>query len=452
MLRVLRLKKNQARLLRIVGYPIFAIAVFFASFYFSLPLDRIKDRLQRELSQDSGPPAPGSGAWGIGLGMDVTIGDIGLHLMPIGAGASDVMLRPRLTPGAAPDSTQRPKAMLVEQLRLRAPILALLTGDRVLGIDVEALGGTLTADGGLTGDGAMLRAELDKLTLARAPILSQFVPLPVLGVLGGTIDLKVPLRKAEKDAPVRRSVAGPVAPALDYSKTNGIIELRIEQGVLGDGKAKLAVPGDPFLSQGLTFPKLSLGNVTARVVFDRGRATLSDVRSQSGDAEISLEGYIELRDPPPLSELHLYLRFRPSPALLKREPTMEILSNAMAAGKRSDGSLGFALTGTMGNPRSRPAREPPDGVSIRSGSLGAVGKDAAPGVAPAARTAAPSPPPAAPAAPPPAAAPPTGMAPPSFVLPSVPSPPPSAPSSEPARPSEPTPDPPPNYPRNQRGF
>jgi type II secretion system protein N len=435
MLRVLRLKKNQARLLRIVGYPIFAIAVFFASFYFSLPLDRIKDRLQRELSQDSGPPAPGSGAWGIGLGMDVTIGDIGLHLLPIGAGASDVMLRPRLAPGAAPDSTQRPKAMLVEQL----------------GIDVEALGGTLTADGGLTGEGAMLRAELDKLTLARAPILAQFVPLPVLGVLGGTVDLKVPLRKAEKDAPVRRSVASPMAPPLDYSKANGIIELRIEQGVLGDGKAKLAVPGDPFLSQGLTFPKLSLGNVTARVVFDRGRATLSDVRSQSGDAEISLEGYIELRDPPPLSELHLYLRFRPSPALLKREPTMEILSNAMAAGKRSDGSLGFALTGTMGNPRSRPAREPPDGVSIRSGSLGAVGKDAAPSVAPAARTAAPSPPPAAPAAPPPAA-PPTGMAPPSFVLPSVPSPPPSAPSSEPVRPSEPTPDPAPNYPRNQRGF
>ena len=447
MLRVLRLKKNQARLLRIIAYPLFAIAVFVVSFYVSLPLDRIKDRLQRELSQDSGPPSPGSGAWGIGLGMDVTIGDIGLHLLPVGAGASDVTLRPRGAPGAPADATQRPKAMFVEQLRLRAPILALLGGDRVLGVDVEALGGTLSADGGLTSDGAMLRAELDKLTLARAPILAQFVPLPVLGVLSGSADLKVPLRKVEKETAARRAAAGPLAAPLDYSKTNGLIELRVEQGVLGDGKAKLAVPGDPFLSQGLTFPKLSLGNVTARVVFERGRATLSDVRSQSGDAEISLEGYVELRDPPPLSELHLYLRFRPSPALLKREPTMEILTNAMAAGKRSDGSLGFALTGTVSNPRSRPAKDPPDGVSIRSGSLGAVGPGAAPGLqAPPRAVAVPQPTPSVP----PPAPPPNGMAPPSFVLPSAPTA--APPSGDSARPGEPVQDPPANYPRNQRGF
>jgi type II secretion system protein N len=436
MLRVFRLKKGQARVLRIVGYPIFAIGVFLASFYFSLPLDRIKDRLQRELSQDSGPPAPGSGAWGIGTGMDVTIGEIGLNLLPVGAAATDVTLRPRPAPGASPepDAQKRSKAMFVESLHVRAPVLALLFGDRVLGLDVQALGGTVTADGGLVSDGAMLKAELDKLTLARAPILSQFVPLPILGVLSGSADIKVPLRKAEKESLSRRSAGGPLAVALDPSKTAGLIEIRVDQGVLGDGKAKLSVPGDPFLSQGLTFPKLALGNVTGRVVFDRGRATLSDVRSQSGDAEIALEGYIELRDPLPLSELRLYLRFRPSPALIKREPTMEILSNAMAAGKRSDGSLGFALTGTMASPRSRPAREPPDGVSIRSGSLGAVSKDAAPPIQPAAPPPAPTPPPS------------QVTAPPSFVLPQA-APPPAAPPGEPSHS-----DPPGSEPTSQRGL
>ena len=438
MLRVFRLKKGQARALRIVGYPIFAFSVFLASFYFSLPMDRIKERLQRELSQDSGPPLPGSGAWGIGTGMDVTIGDIGLGLLPVGASASDVTLRPRPAAGASTDSDaqKRSKATFVDSLRVRAPVLALLFGDRVLGVDVQALGGTVTADGGLISDGAILKAELDKLTLARAPILAQFVPLPVLGVLSGTADIKVPIRRAEKETVSRRSASGPLAVALDYSKTAGLIEVHIEQGVLGDGKAKLAVPGDPFLSQGLTFPKLALGNVTGRVVFDRGRATLSDVRSQSADAEIALEGYVELRDPLPLSELRLYLRFRPSPALIKREPTMEILSNAMAAGKRSDGSLGFSVTGTMATPRSRPSREPPDGVSIRSGSLGAVSKDASPPIQPTA-----APPIAAPA--------PQVAAPPSFVLPSAPAP--AAPS--PPASAEPSPsDPPTNYPSNQRGF
>ena len=439
MLRVFRLKKGQARALRIVGYPLFALCVFLASFYYSLPLDRIKDRLQRELSQDSGPPAPGSGAWGIGLGMDVTIGDIGLNLLPVGASAADGTLRPRPARGASPepDAQKRSKAMLVESLRLRAPVLALLFGDRVLGVDVQALGGTVTADGGLVSDGAILKAELDKLTLARAPILAQFVPLPVLGVLSGSADIKVPVRKPEKESVSRRGTGGPLAVALDYSKTAGLIEIHIEQGVLGDGKAKLSVPGDPFLSQGLTFPKLALGNVTGRIVFDRGRATLSDVRSQSADADIALEGYIELRDPLPLSELRLYLRFRPSPALIKREPTMEILTNAMAVGKRSDGALGFSLTGTMATPRSRPSREPPDGVSIRSGSLGAVGKDASPPIQPAA-------PPAASAS-----APSQVTAPPSFVLPQAA---PAAPAPSPP-PSEPSPsDPPANYPSNQRGF
>ena len=319
--------------------------------------------------------------------------------------------------------------------------------------------------------------------------------LPVLGTLSGHVDVKVPARKQEKGAPARKPVGAGFPPVpLDYNKATGLIEIRVENGVLGDGKAKLAVPGDPFLSQGLTFPKLSLGNVTGRVVFDRGRATLSDVRSQSSDAEISLEGYVELRDPIQLSELRLYLRFRPSPALIKREPTMEILTNAMAVGKRSDGSLGFSLTGTVAAPRSRPSKDPPDGVSIRAGSLGAVGKDASPPLRPGA------PPSAAPPPPPPATtvSPQPLAAPPSFALPSAappaPPPPPVTPTAAPPpippsqlpppAPSEaaghhgvagaamgegqsekpasdrpaPTekgdsqPDPPPNYPTNQRGF
>ena len=125
------------------------------------------------------------------------------------------------------------------------------------------------------------------------------------------------------------------------------------------GRRSCRYPAIPFLSQGLTFPKLSLGNVTARIVFEQGPRHLSDVRSQSGDAEISLEGYVELPRSPPLSELHLYHAFVPRRLLLKRRPRWRS-SPAPWPPANSDGSLGFAL-GTVGNPRSRGRQNPPDG-------------------------------------------------------------------------------------------
>jgi type II secretion system protein N len=423
----LRLKKSQARLLRILGYPVFAISVFMLSLYLSLPIDRIKERLERELSQEPGPPSPGSGGLGIGLGMDVVIGNLDLHVLPIGASASDITLRPRkhATPlEAEGEKAAKPKPMFIDDITVRVPLSTLLGTQQAVDLEVQALGGTLSAFGGTGADGAALRIDLARLGLTRAPILNQFLPLPVVGVLSGTIDVKVPARKPTaigKDAAPKRPNAGP--PPLDYSKAAGLIEVKLAQGQIGDGKAKLTVPGDPFLSQGLTFPRLSLGDFAGRVVIDRGRATLADVHTKSADCEIWIEGYIELRDPLPASEMRLYLRFQPTPTLIKREPTIEILNNAMAIGKRGDGSLGFSITGTFGLPRSRPSKEPPEGISARPGSLGQVGKDVGPPLRP---TTGPTP---------------GGLGPPStpsnFVPPSSP-----PPRPEPLRPEPPSPPPP----------
>lgn len=376
--RKLRLKKGQARLLRIVGYPLFGLLVFLVSLYLSLPLDRIKARIERELSLDNGPGAAPAGTWGIGSGLDVTIGELDLKFLPLGALATDITVRGRPKEGAPPataEDQKKFKPTLIESLRAKVSLWSLLTGARAAALSIEALGGTLEGEGGLYSDHVALHTTGDKLTLQRAPILAQLLPLPLGGVLGTQIDVSVPLKKQDKPSAVRR--AGIL---IDLPKATGSIDLHIEQGTLGDGKAKLVVPGDPFMSQGLTFPKLSLGTVTGHVVFDRGRATLSEVNGQSSDASISVEGYLELKDPMQISELHLYLRFKPSAALIKREPTMEILSNAMALGKRADGSLGFAITGTFANPRSRPAREPPEGVTLRSATLSAVRADAVPAI------------------------------------------------------------------------
>lgn len=468
-LRLRRLLKKPPLILRALLYGAFGLAVFIVSLYLSLPLDRIKERLARELSQEPGPPPYGSGGWGIGSGMDVTIGELDVHLLSPGASLTDVKLVPRRGPTAGPPpgdagaEKKKPLPMLVDLLDVRVGWMDLLAQRPAAHVRLEAFGGSLTGSGGLGDDGGEVSAKLDGIKLGLVSYLAQVLPLPLTGTISGTVDAKAPLVKPPPGAPPVAARAG--GPKLDLAKAAGLIELSLVQGTLGDGKAKLVVPGDPFLSQGLTFPRLSLGTLRAKVVVDRGRATITDLNTRSPDVELSIDGYIELRDPMPLSELHLYVRFKPSPQLVQREPTFEILNNAMAVGKRPDGAIGFAVTGSIALPRSRPSKEPPEGVTVRGGSLGAVQPGASPPLAPGVASPPPvsSPPPAATLLPPPP--PPTVEAAPSPPPPPPPSPPPSSPPPVEAAPSPPSsqpgtagqggpppPDPPSNFPSNQRGF
>lgn len=474
-LRLRKLLKKPPAVLRALLYAVFGLSVFVLSLYLSLPLDRIKERLARELSQEPGPPPYGSGGWGAGTGMDVSIGELDVHLLSPGVSLTDMKLVPR-RPGSAssPSSAdsaggngkdKKPVPMLIDLLDVRVGWLDLIAQRRAAQLQLKAFGGSLEGEGGLGDDGAFVNGKIEQIKIALVTYLAQVLPLPMTGTLSGSVDVKVPAVKPPPGAPPttpepRRPGAGP---KLDMPKAGGVIELSLAQGTLGDGKAKLVVPGDPFLSQGLTFPKLNLGTLQAKVVVDRGRAAIADLHTRSPDVELWIDGYIELREPVQLSELHLYVRFKPSQQLVQREPTIEILNNAMAVGKRSDGAIGFAVTGSVALPRSRPAKEPPEGVTVRGG-LGAVSPAATPALAPGAPSPPPAPspvtvgPPAPPPLPPPpeptpAVAPPPPPPPPQEAAPQQP-PPSSVPGGVTGAqpPPDPAGNPPTNYPSNQRGM
>lgn len=445
-----RFVNRRARLLKLLGYPLFAGVVFLASLYYSLPIDRIRDRLERELSQEPGPSPFGSGGFGIGLGMEVRIGEMDLHLLSPGVSATAVQLRPRKpglgSPIAAPGAPgagdkdgdkdkKTAKPMFIDRLDVRVPLLELLAGNKVADVQAEAFGGTIRGVGGLGGEGLFVNGQIEQLILGRIANLGQILPLPMTGALTLTVNFKVPPQKLPTGAPPPRPGA---PPTFDMPRASGVLEVQLQDGTLGDGKAKLVVPGDPFLSQGLTFPRLKLGNLMGRLVVDRGRASFDGLHSKSADAELWIEGYLELREPLPSSELHLYVRFKPSAELVKREATIEILNNAMGAGKRSDGSLGFAVQGLLAAPRSRPSKDPPEGVTVRAGTLGQVDAPASPSLRPGGASVAVSPP-SSPmvrsrAEPPPMVSPP----------PMAPEPPPPPPPAALPPPSPPPADPPPS--------
>lgn len=418
LMRLLRRLRKTNRVVTVLLYAVFGLLTFFVSLTLSLPLDKIKDRLERELSQEPGPPQTASGSFGIGSGMDVSIGELDVHVLQPGFSATDVRLKPR-KPLAGPTTADTPAAknlrpIVVDRIDARIHPLDAAWGTKSGRLLVEAFGGELQSEFSMGDDGVSVDADLHDVMLIRLSSLAQLLPLPMLGTLGMKLHFKGPNQRLVP--PPRGSIAPLVVPPtrLDLQKALGDIDLKLLAAQLGDGKAKLVVPGDAFLSQGLTFPRLRLGDVIGKITIERGRASIVDLHAKSPDVELWIDGYVDLRDPLPLSEAHLYIRFKPSPQLVSREPTMEIVVSSQSQGKRTDGAIGFSIIGALNNPRARASKEPPEGVALRAGTLSQVSPTAQPSLVPGSRSPfVPPPPRPMPIEPTPASPPSPAMTPPS---------------------------------------
>lgn len=380
--RAIDLTPRQRRLLSWSGYPLFALFVALLTFYFSVPRERVKERLESALSADV------TSGQALATGMDVTIGDLSTTLFTgIGFKASDVVLRTRpLTAG------EKPARYIIDDVRVRLGLLSTMFGRPAYSFVAHALSGRVEGHVSGNNDETKAKVELEKLVLTGVPAIQQSTGgLPVEGSVSGKLDVVVPKNL--------------------LANANGSIDVDLEDVAVGDGKAKLTVPNDPFLAAGVTFPRIRLGKLSGQIAIEKGRARFDGVRVHSADADATLEGYVELHDPIAMSQIHAYLKFRPSEALVKREPTIEILNNAMSAAKRPDGWIGIQLTGPLSAVFFLPSKDPPFGVTSRSEPT---------------PTAAPTPAPTAP--PPSVAAPPPGFTPP----PNTPSANEPAPSAPPA--------------------
>lgn len=331
----IELSARQRRILVWAGYPLFALLVALTTFYVSLPRERLKDRLETALSADLASGQP------LALGVDVNIGELTPTLFTgIGLNATDVILRTR---PLRPD--EKPARYVIDDLRVRVGLLSLLLGAPSYSFKAHALGGLVRGKIAAGASATRVDIAVEKMVLTGVPAIAQAVGgVPLAGALRGKLVLTLP--------------KGQLATA------QGRLDLDLSDLVLGDGKAKLTVPSDPFLAAGITFPRIRLGQLSGHVVIDKGHARLEGVRVHSPDADAMLDGHAELRDPIAATQLSLYLKLRPAPALVKREPTVELMTNALAStARRTDGYLGLQITGPLGTPFVRPAKDPPAGVT-----------------------------------------------------------------------------------------
>jgi type II secretion system protein N len=392
---------------RVALYALFGIAAYVTALAICFPYGRVKDMAIAMAAQ---------------AGYDAEIGAAGAAF-PFGVAFTDIRVRSR-TPGA------NGKPMQFHLDSAHAPFLpVILSGGNAVDVVVNGFGGRIALGAESRKGGPMhYRVRVDDVNLAQVPGPRESWNLPLTGVLHLFANL---------DAKTDR-----------FADSNGEIEFNCAACTVGDGKAAVKFGGsNPFLAAGLTLPRVRLGDFAGRIGIEKGVARAEGVAIKSGDAEVTLEGEVLLRDPFAHSAVNAYLRFKLGDAMLRSASAIaSVLQVAGAPGLRPDGFYGLRFAGPISGLQVVLSPSSPVGPGLGPGRAGArsavvpsaaTGSSAAP--VPAAAPAVPVvvPPPA----PPPAPAPEVPVS-----VPTPPPPPPPPPAPPPvavAVPEEDQPGPPP---------
>jgi type II secretion system protein N len=302
---------DRLRLLRKVGlFTGFGLVVFIAALYVSFPYERAKEAAIRMASKN--------------FDVDVEIGSAG-PAFGLAVMFRDVRVRTRPTTG-------KPSRFTVESARFSPALSGLVSSSLPFALTADALGGKIELDqNGTPGKKGGFRSELvaREIDVGEIPGLKELINMPITG------KLKLELQLGSETG--------------KYADANGYLTLSCTDVIAGDGKTPLKIASVPMLAQGLTLPRVRVGDLGGRVAVEKGTAKLQGVESKSPDGEVALEGEIVLHDPLPSSTVNLYLRFKLSDAFLQKQSTVQaILQAAAAPGKRPDGFYGLRISGRFG--------------------------------------------------------------------------------------------------------
>ncbi|MBW2699705.1 MAG: type II secretion system protein GspN [Deltaproteobacteria bacterium] len=222
-------------------------------------------------------------------------------------------------------------SLLLDRAEASISLLGLLFGDRDLSIDLELLSGRITGDISLDEEQPSINLKLTALDLGKLPIWQDLLGLPLAGKLGGVIDLA--LNK-------------------DVKKTQGKIQLNLEQASLGEGKIK-----------GFNSPSIALGKPQLELLLDKGKAEIKTFKISSDDAEADMEGYFLLQKQLSKMTAKTKVHFKLSDAkfqefLSKIPPELQSMATTQVnRAKGKDGSFHYSLIGRLDHPQFRSIKQ-----------------------------------------------------------------------------------------------
>jgi len=292
-------------------YGAFFVGAFLLALRQTLPAAAIKDRLVIEAAQR-----------GWQLDADEA-GPAGL----VGVGLRGVVLKDRSG-----------LAVPVEWLDVTVPAWPLLRGKVRMAVAARVYEGTIEGAFDLTGAPQVVDLSLDKVDLSRAIPLRKAAGLDLDGLASGKARLTLPA-----DA---------------QAQPSGRLDLTVTGAGLGGGK--VPVPG---MAAGLTIPKLSLGELTAAVKVDGGKATFERLSSTGGDATLVADG-LTVTLAPKLEFAPIFgkvsIRLESAFAAKPEGKTLQAMADlALSAGKGKDGSYALQVFGSLGHPQARAGQPTP---------------------------------------------------------------------------------------------
>lgn len=303
-----------------VLYGGFFVIVFVISAYLTFPYDRLRDFIVSQVE------ASGKGR------ADTMLLEIG-ELQPsmlTGAVLHDVELRRRTS-----DPEAEPSALHFDELSARVSPWSIVTRSPKVMIQAKIGEGELDGSFAQEGDGQVIDVELDAIDVGKLG-LGSFLGVPLKGRATGAVDLTLPA---------------------EAQKSTGTLDLKIAGLKIGDGKAKLSLPG---LRSGMTLEEVDAGTLDLSIKAQNGVAEISKFATNGKDLKINGEGSIRLANPLRRSRPDVQLELMLSDTYKNKTDRTKALFEILAMqpdwqrATGPDGSLNLHVAGTLQAPRATP--------------------------------------------------------------------------------------------------
>jgi len=225
--------------------------------------------------------------------------------------------------------------VIFDELSVSTSLFSLMSDTKSYSFDAELAGGDVEGDLTLGEDTLEVDAEIEDIDLEAVPALRKFTRVPLGGTLNGEIVLSMPSEVGE---------------------STGSVEITIESLTVGNGKAKLEIPG----WGGLTLDRADAGNLELVATIEEGTARIERAKSHGKDLKLDVLGKVRLLRPLKRSALNVILRVKIEDAYKERSEKiatmLELASAGLKAAQTADGAIQYTIAGSLGaSPKPRAA-------------------------------------------------------------------------------------------------
>ena len=259
-----------------------------------------------------------------------------------------------------PPIPRGPQPLHLEVLRARVSPFALAAGAFEGRLEASLLGGEITAEISRNSEQIKVNASWSALDLQELRVLESALPLPMVGSVEGSVDMEIPV-----------SDQG----ATRLASATGKVELKISAAQIGPGtleSEKLGAFGR------FDVPNVRIAELGGRLEFEKRRATFENFEFHGKDVEGDISGYIQLANKLERWGPRAYLRFRFSDEFMEKNKDVKTAMSSIPYVKRGtarDGYTGFAVTGSITQPKWRPRKDNPYGKRRTSAKRDSDDKD-----------------------------------------------------------------------------